>query len=136
MSVQGNNRTTRARCKAILDNEEAKGREAQARTLAFDTDLTPDQAIAVLKTGAKATVAGGVFAAAMNAGGNPKVGGGGNEEETDDQAAKRIVSYHPNFKRSAGGNPKVGDGGDNESDTDETAAKRIVSFHPNFKRSA
>lgn len=92
----------RARCKAILDSEDAKGREAQARTLAFETDLTPEQAIAVLKTGAKATAAGGVFAAAMNAGGNPKVGdGGGNEDETDETAAKRIVSFHPNFKRSA-----------------------------------
>jgi len=102
MSVQGNNRTTRARCKAILDSEEAKGREAQARTLAFDTDLTPEQAISVLKTGTKATVAGGVFAAAMAAGGNPKVGGGGdNESDTDENAAKRIVSFHPNFKRSA-----------------------------------
>lgn len=103
MSTRGNFRSARTRCKAILDSEEAKGREAQARTLAFDTDLTPEQAIAALKTGAKAaTAAGGVFAAAMNAGGNPKVGdGGGNEDETDDQAAKRIVSYHPNFKRSA-----------------------------------
>lgn len=38
----------RARVSAILSHAEAKGREAQARTLALDTDLTAEQAAKVL----------------------------------------------------------------------------------------
>ncbi|MGU3449628.1 S49 family peptidase [Methylobacterium sp. 391_Methyba4] len=39
----------RARFRAIMDAPEAKGREAQARELAFNTSLTPETAIAILK---------------------------------------------------------------------------------------
>lgn len=45
----------RERIKAILDSEEAKGREALARHLAFETDMTPEAATAVLKVSPKAS---------------------------------------------------------------------------------
>ncbi len=41
------------RFKAILGHSEAAGREAQARSIAFDTNLTAEQAGALLATGAK-----------------------------------------------------------------------------------
>ena len=43
-----------ARIQAILDHDEAKGREDQARKLAFETDLDPGAAIAILATAPKA----------------------------------------------------------------------------------
>lgn len=68
----------RARCAAIFADPAAAGRVAMAATLAFTTDLTAEQAVAVLKTApaasAPAAPAGNPFAAAMGALGNPDVG--------------------------------------------------------------
>ncbi|CAO3453887.1 hypothetical protein [Azospirillum argentinense] len=68
----------RNRCAAIFADPAAAGRVAMAATLAFTTDLTAEQAVAVLKTApaasAPATPAGNPFAAAMGALGNPDVG--------------------------------------------------------------
>lgn len=49
-----------ARIKSILTSDEAKGREATAMSLAFDTDLSPDAAIKVLGTTAKGTPLGSI----------------------------------------------------------------------------
>ncbi|GAA4247511.1 hypothetical protein [Azospirillum formosense] len=70
----------RARCAAIFADPAAAGRVAMAATLAFTTDLTAEQAVAVLKTAPAASApaasapAGNPFAAAMGALGNPDVG--------------------------------------------------------------
>lgn len=56
----------RARFRSILTSPEAKGREAQAHELAFNTALTPESAIAVLKVSPRATVSpGAAFEASM-----------------------------------------------------------------------
>jgi len=44
----------RARIRAIVGAPEAKGREALAQSLAFDTDLVPEQALAVMKSAPEA----------------------------------------------------------------------------------
>lgn len=44
----------RARIKAIVAAPEAKGREALAQSIAFDTDLAPEQALAMLKSAPEA----------------------------------------------------------------------------------
>lgn len=40
----------RRRCAAIMRSAAAQGRFKQARTIALDTDMTPDEAITVLST--------------------------------------------------------------------------------------
>lgn len=49
-----------ARIKSILTSDQAKGREATAMSLAFDTDLSPDAAIKVLGTTPKGTPLGSI----------------------------------------------------------------------------
>ena len=92
------------RCKAIIGHEEAKGREGQAHTLAFDTDMLADQAAAVLKAGPKAA-AGNRFDQAMRDAGDPKVGDGGGADAlaSDDPAvvAKNIVALVTNRNKGA-----------------------------------
>ena len=44
-----------ARIKAIMKADEAGGRAELAEHLAYDTDLTPDQAIALMKTAPKSS---------------------------------------------------------------------------------
>jgi hypothetical protein len=46
--------TERARIKAIVGAPEAKGREALAQSLAFDTDLSPEAAVQVMKAAPEA----------------------------------------------------------------------------------
>ena len=71
----------RARVSGIQSCEEAKGREAMASHLAFNTDMTADAAKAILaaapKADAAAPKAGEGFQAAMNAGQHPNVGADG-----------------------------------------------------------
>lgn len=98
----------RTRCKAILGDAEAAGREAQAQALAFDTDLPPEQAVAVLKTGAKAeakpAAPANVLAAAMGKVPNPSIGpdaGPAGGEEDDDKKAMSMVDNVLTMHRNA-----------------------------------
>nr|WP_264662409.1 hypothetical protein [Azospirillum canadense] len=82
----------RARCSAIFADPAAGGRVAMAATLAFTTDLSAEQAIAVLKTAPAASSpapapAGNPFATAMGAIGNPNVGADKPGEGGDDPKA-------------------------------------------------
>lgn len=70
----------RARCKSILTSAEAEGRGDLASHLAFESDLTADQAVAMLGKAPKAaaqaaptTATANPFAAAMDAAGTPNV---------------------------------------------------------------
>jgi ClpP class serine protease len=65
----------RARVKAIIDNPEAKGREQLAKTLAFETEMSPAAAELVLKSAPKASeTTANPLHAAMAGVPNPKVG--------------------------------------------------------------
>lgn len=83
----------RARVKAILGAEEARGRDDLAQHLAFDTDTTAEAALALLGKAPKAEEAKGQgfakFDAAMKTEGNPAVGAGTtttNDDQGDDVA--------------------------------------------------
>ncbi|KGJ23767.1 S49 family peptidase [Paracoccus sanguinis] len=88
-----------ARVQAILGADEAQGREAQAKVLAFSTDLTADQAKAVLAAAPVAAApapapATNAFAAAMSATANPEVGAGaGNDTEDDGVLAAVLAGF-------------------------------------------
>lgn len=90
----------RARVKTILASEHAKGREEMAQHLAFDTDLSADQATALLskspKSEARQAKIGRLDKAIAANGGSPNVGaedGDGGEGETAEAIAKRIAAY-------------------------------------------
>ena len=85
-AVQASN----ARIAGILNHEHATGREAQAKILALETEMTVDQAAKVLAASPLVVVdqpktVGNPFAAAMDKLGNPKVGAD-NGNIDDDQA--------------------------------------------------
>lgn len=83
----------RARITAILDGPTAAGREALARHRAFDTDMTPEAAAAVLGSAPKAAQRGRL-AAEMAKVPVPNVGPGGPEPDKDvsiSQIAAQIV---------------------------------------------
>lgn len=82
------------RIAAILTHEEAQGREAQARTLAIDTDLDAAAAAKVLAASPKAEepkAEGPGFEQAMAEAGNPDVGVG-EEAEGDEDPAKAAAA--------------------------------------------
>lgn len=88
----------RERISAILDAEQAQGREGLAKHLAFGTDTAPDAALALLDAAPKAEApkAGASFDsfnAAMNREGNPNVGAdaaaGNDSDDTTESAIKR-----------------------------------------------
>lgn len=89
----------RARVKAILTGDNAKGREEMAQHLAFDTDLGADQANALLGKSPKAEPtptkpAGRLDKAIAANGGSPNVGSeAGDDGETAEAIAKRIAAY-------------------------------------------
>lgn len=92
----------RARCRAILGAAAAADRPALARTLALDTDLTPEAALTILAAAAaeKPAAVGNAFAGAMTAVGNPTVGVDATEDQDTPQAeSRRIVAL---FERSRG----------------------------------
>ena len=72
-----------ARVKAIVTSPEAEGKSASAIQMAFDTDMTADQAIGLLKTIPAKTEAKtetkSHFEAAMERSGNPDLGAGNGE---------------------------------------------------------
>lgn len=91
----------RARIAAIMDSEEAKGRETQARHLAFSTDLSAEQARAILNTAPKTEVAApkppNRLEDAMSRIENPKVGADTAADGEDAEAATlaaSIVAIH------------------------------------------
>lgn len=77
------------RISAILNHEHAAGREAQAKVLALETDMSAEQAAKVLAASPKleAQVGKGTFADAMANVPNPKVGAGDASEADDDEPA-------------------------------------------------
>jgi len=92
----------RERIRAILTHSEAAGREAQANTLALETELTAEQAAKVLAASPKQLAAAGTaFDAAMRAAGNPKIDPAGDgENNVDPQAeASRCVELFQGGRR-------------------------------------
>lgn len=94
---------SKARIKAILDTEEAQGREDQARYFAFETEMTAEQAVAALAKAPKAQPAQSPagpnrFEAAMTRAGNPQVGADsaapvGEADEAAAEASKIVAIY-------------------------------------------
>lgn len=82
----------RARVAAILGHEEAKDRPALAKSIALETDMSPEAAAKVLAAAAKETAEApkdkSTFEKAMDASGNPELGTG--DDPTDDQPASRV----------------------------------------------
>lgn len=89
----------RARIGAITSSEESKGREVLANYLAMSTDMSADEAIAILKHSPikeevavkKQEASVSVFDAAMSSSGNPEVGSsmtstGGEKMSSEDEA--------------------------------------------------
>lgn len=83
----------RARISGILNCEAAKGREAQATTMALETDLNAEQAAKILASAPLASTlevtapkAKTPFENHMDALGNPKVGVGANQDDGDPNA--------------------------------------------------
>lgn len=92
-----------ARIAAILGHEEAKDRDAQARHLAFNTAMSLDDVVAILKTGPKVEATAvnklaapaNLLAAAMSKVPNPQVGAeltGDDGEETEAAVVARIMN--------------------------------------------
>jgi capsid assembly protease len=102
----------RARIQGIQSCEEAKGREALANHLALNTEMSVDDAKAILAAApvtaqAEATnQSGNAFEAAMERSGNPKVGADDNtgdaDESTSENAAASILK---NFTMASGFKP-------------------------------
>lgn len=84
----------RARIKAITSSDEAKGREALAEHLAFETSMTADEAKAILAAAPKsaAAVATNPFETAMAATGNPNVGAGAETGEAAESKPQNQVA--------------------------------------------
>ena len=85
----------RTRLKSILTSEHAQGRTEMAQQLAFDTDLSADQA-APLMARTPQTIRDRLSAAIAAAGGSPNVGADPIPSESADAYAKRIASYANN----------------------------------------
>jgi hypothetical protein len=89
----------RARIKGIVGCAEAKGREALADHLAFNTSMGVEEARGLLnaapKQDAEPQAASNPFEAAMNASDNPNVGAsaGKGEEQREDLGAALLRSY-------------------------------------------
>ncbi len=96
----------RTRISAILNHDEAKGRDAQARAFAFETDMdaeTVGKLLAAAPAAAQDTTAGGnEFKKHMDAMGNPKVGADGEDNQAGsddgkagwDKAATKLVAMN------------------------------------------
>lgn len=97
----------RTRVAGITGCEEAKGRESMANHIAMNTDMTVDQAKAMLAAAPKATAAvvpGAAFEKAMTTTGNPKVGADtGAEGETvagaEPTSEQKVVGLLANAKQ-------------------------------------
>lgn len=89
--------TERTRIAAILNLEEARGREALARTLALETDHDPETVRRILAAAptAQAPPAANPLAAAMQQVPNPNVGTGGNEKDELAAEVQSIIAFVP-----------------------------------------
>jgi len=88
----------RARCKAILMSAEADGRGDLASHLAFESDLTADQATAMLGKAPKAQAAApapqaNAFAAAMDRAGTPGIPAGADTAAAMDPASEILSAF-------------------------------------------
>jgi len=87
----------RTRISAILNHDEAKGRETQAKAFAFETDMDAETAGKLLASAPKvaepAANQGNAFENHMNALGNPDIGADadGDAQENDEQAAMKLI---------------------------------------------
>ena len=94
----------RARISAILDCEEAKGREKLARHLALKTDMTPEAAREMLSTVEQPAAQPKAaqpdqFTQHMRTVANPQVGVATEQPDDTDAEVQRIVSYLPANQR-------------------------------------
>jgi signal peptide peptidase SppA len=97
----------RARISAILDHDEAKGRESLARHLALKTDMSVEIAVEALKAAPKATAASAVSALdrAMDRIEHPEVGadaGQGDKKADDDSPKARADRIWSSFQAAGG----------------------------------
>jgi signal peptide peptidase SppA len=102
-AVTANDPATKARIRAILECEEARGRDALARCLAFDDDMDPEKARKFLAA-APAILLGPAernepaedqFSAHMKTVANPKVGVQGEDQDDVAKEVAAISSYIP-----------------------------------------
>lgn len=92
--------TDRQRIAAILNCEEAKGREEQARILALETDLDVATCRNILKSAPPPAAAKGTgFEAAMQRAANPTVGVGTGEGDTPAAEAASVLRFVPKNRR-------------------------------------
>lgn len=85
----------RARIKTIMSSEEAKGRGELAEHLAYETDMAPAAAIAMLAKAPKAAAAANSFDkldTVMKAAGNANVGADTSANDTQDDAGDALVA--------------------------------------------
>ena len=125
---------TKARIKGIMTHEEAKGREGLAEHLAYNTDLSVDDAVAMLKVSPKAEAEepkGDEPKGDEPKGDEPKgdepSGQQGNDSDGDDKAKGKSQfenamdnSQHPNV------GPNGGDGGSDGGDAVTANVARIL----------
>jgi capsid assembly protease len=101
----------KARVKSILTSPEASGREALAKHLAFDTDMTASAAESILKASPKATATveatkpegKSEFVKAMESVGNPGINAAGDTEA--DPETKRLAEAVSLYRQSKGLKP-------------------------------
>lgn len=93
----------RQRIAAILNCEEAKGREQLARALALETNHTPEEAKRLLAASPVAVAAPNALEQRMAQLGNPKVGAGAGDGEDSSSAAEaaRILAFVPKDRKVA-----------------------------------
>lgn len=99
----------RARIQGITTHEEANGRGDLATHLAFNTDMSVEQAVAVLAAAPKkeeaaaSTAASNAFAAAMDSTTNPNVGGNaGGDAGAEGGTEDRVARITQNYARATG----------------------------------
>jgi signal peptide peptidase SppA len=122
----------KARIKGIMTHEEAKGREGLAEHLAYDTDMTVEQAAAILKASPKAEApaqeaegADGEEASDGKKAKKKKGDDDGDEEYAEDDAGDDKAKSKSQFEQAmdGGSHPNVGpDGGSNGGDGDAVSA--------------
>ena len=87
-------KAARERIAAILDSDEARGREDLARKLAFGTDIAPEEALTILKAAPKAATQNGLAPAhiAEQAGNLVSLGAPDDEGPVDDRAKGQALA--------------------------------------------
>lgn len=90
----------RTRCATIFASPDAAGRVAMAASLAFETDLPAEQAIALLKTAPKQ---GASLATRMGTVPDPKLGSDGGNAGNQDEASNLAASILESGRKARGG---------------------------------